>query len=172
LIFLLFYAPVFAAEGVITGPSEDPTSTTGKALSEDEPSRSRWFLRGGAYAHWNKNEESNGPPVLASLEYYRPNRWFYGIALFNNSFDQFSQFLFFGRQWSPFKGRPHVNPKLAFGVIQGYSGEHYDTLPIRWGGSWGLGMIPSIEYKKGKVGYEVSVLGVGGLLFSIGRDLN
>jgi hypothetical protein len=43
-------------------------------------------------------------------------------------------------------------------------------LPIRWGGSWGLGFVPAIGYQKDRVGYDVAVLKASALLFLVGYE--
>ena len=163
---------------VMTGqPSSADDSVAVDRLEDDVDvgpveTHGTWHFRGGLYAHWNGSDEFKGPHILVSIERYRSDNWIYGLALFNNSFDQFSQYYFTGRKWHPFQKRPNLDLKLTVGLVHGYEGEHYDTLPVRWGGSWGLGVVPSLGHKKDKTNYEVSVLGAGGLLFSIGRDLN
>ncbi len=129
-----------------------------------------WYIQGGAYIHPQDRDDYEGPPILGSIEYHKKNNWFGGLALFNNSFGQFSQYLYLGKQFYPWKSLPHTRIKLTAGVVQGYKDEHYDTLPIRWGDSWGLGFVPSIGYQKGRVGYDVAILGVAGLLFAVGYE--
>ena len=164
LVLCLLCLPLAAA-------ADDAAAAQERTPKRADTSRGIFYLRGGIYAHYQHDNEFDGPPVLVSGEYYR-NKYVLGISLFNNSFGQFSQFYFGGRQWNPFRKKPNLNVKLAVGVVSGYRGEHYDVLPVRWGDRYGLGVVPSVGWKKGRTGYEVSVLGVGGLLFSIGRDLN
>lgn len=139
------------------------------ADTTDEPGKEyRWYAQAGAYAHWENDDEFKGAPYFAGIEYRRDDRWFAGLSLFNNSFGQFSQYLYLGATFHPADAYPAVRIKVSAGVAQGYKGEHYDTLPVRWGGSWGLGIVPAIGYQKGRVGYDLAVLGVGGLLFLVG----
>lgn len=130
----------------------------------------RWYAQAGAYVHWNDSDEFRGLPWFGGIEYHRRDDWFAGLSLFNNSFGQFSQYLYLGKTFHPSDSRPEFRVKLSAGIVHGYRGEHYDTLPIRWGGSWGLGFVPAIGYQKGRVGYDVATLGIGGLLFLVGFD--
>ena len=109
--------------------------------------------------------------MFGGIEYHRPDNWLGGLSLFNNSFGQFTQYLYLGKQFHPWDSQPKVRIKLSAGVAHGYRDEHYDTLPIRWGGSWGLGFVPAIGYQKERVGYDVAILGVAGLLFLVGYEL-
>ena len=131
---------------------------------------SHWYVQAGAYVHWTDSDDHEGPPLFGGIEYHRTDNWFGGFSLFNNSFGQFSQYLYLGKKFHPWDVHPEVRIKLSAGVVHGYKDEHYDTLPIRWGGSWGLGFVPAIGYQKGRVGYDVALLGNAGLLFTIGYE--
>jgi hypothetical protein len=130
-----------------------------------------WYVQGGAYTHWVDSDDYVGPPVLGGVEHHRSGGWSGGLSLFNNSFGQFTQYLYVGKEFQPWGSSPELRLKLSAGIVHGYEGEYYDTLPIRWGGSWGLGFVPAIGYHKGRVGYDVAVLGVAGLLFMVGYTL-
>jgi hypothetical protein len=138
------------------------------AAAQEREEHDRWYAQVGAYAHWRDDDAFAGVPWFAGIEYHPDQRWFGGFSMFNNSFGQFSQYLYLGAQFHPLDSYPGIRIKLSAGVVQGYKDEHYDTLPIRWGGSWGLGFVPAIGYQKGRVGVDVAVLGVGGLLFLVG----
>ena len=101
-----------------------------------------WYVQAGAYVHYNNNDDYSGAPLFAGMEYQGADNWLAGLSLFNNSYDQFTQYLYLGKELHPWKSHPEVRIKLSAGVAQGYRGEHNDTLPIRWGGSWGLGFVP------------------------------
>lgn len=133
-------------------------------------SQSHWYVQGGAYLHPEHRNDYEGPPLFGGIEYHRKDSGFGGLSVFNNSFGQFSQYLYLGKKFHPWDSHPNVRIKLTAGVVQGYRGKHHDTLPIRWGDSWGLGVVPGIGYKKDRVGYDVALLGVAGLLFLVGYE--
>jgi hypothetical protein len=143
----------------------------GGQATEQRNKGSHWYLHGGAYVHLDNRDDYKGPPVFGGIEYHRPDNWLGGLSLFNNSFGQFTQYLYLGKKFHPWDSNRAVRIKLSAGVAHGYRDEHYDTLPIRWGGSWGLGFVPGIGYQKDRVGYDVAVLGVAGLLFLVGYEL-
>lgn len=138
---------------------------------DDQERDSFWYVQGGAYIHWLDSEDFVGPPILGSVEHHRSGGWSGGLSLFNNSFGQFTQYLYLGKEFRLSGSRPELRLKLSAGVVHGYKDEFYDTLPIRWGGSWGLGFVPAVGYHKGRVGYDVAVLGVAGVLFLVGYSL-
>ena len=128
----------------------------------------RWYLQGGAYIHYNDDEDYEGPPLFASIEYLPSEKWQYGFSMFQNSFGQFSQYAYVGRLFHPLEKHPEFHFKLTGGIVHGYAGEHHDTLPIRWGDSWGIGVIPTLGYRKGRVGYDIAFLKASAALFLVG----
>lgn len=127
-----------------------------------------WYVHGGPYLHYRDDEEYEGPPLFFGIEYYRDERWLAGASVFQNSYGQFSQYLYFGKTFRPLDRYPYLHIKLTGGVIHGYGGKHHDTLPVRWGDSWGLGVIPTIGYKKDRFGFDFAFLKASGLLFLMG----
>ncbi|MGB5179270.1 MAG: hypothetical protein WBP44_11135, partial [Gammaproteobacteria bacterium] len=51
----------------------------------------------GTYIHYDPDDDHAGNRLFFSLEAVKANDWFYGLALFNNSFNQFSQYLYGGK---------------------------------------------------------------------------
>ncbi|PWB72939.1 MAG: hypothetical protein C3F15_10515 [Holophagae bacterium] len=149
--------------------------SAGDALAQQvgaaQDSESHWYVQAGAYVHWLSSDDFVGPPVLGGVEHHRSDGWSGGLSLFNNSFGQFTQYLYAGKEFRPWDSRPELRVKISAGIVHGYQDEYYDTLPIRWGGSWGLGFVPAIGFQKGRAGYDVALLGVSGLLFLVGYRL-
>lgn len=127
-----------------------------------------WYLQGGGYVHYEDSDDYEGPPLVLGLEHHWPSDWLAGLTLFNNSFGQFSQYGYLGRQFHPLEALPGLRLKLTVGIVQGYRGEHFDALPIRWEERWGLGVVPSIGYQKGRVGVDVAFLKESAVLFLLG----
>ena len=57
------------------------------------------YFEAGTYIHYDPDEDHAGNRLFTSLEAVKANDWIYGLALFNNSFDQFSQYLYGGKSW-------------------------------------------------------------------------
>lgn len=124
----------------------------------------------GAYTHYGDSEDHEGPPLFGSLELVQPSGWFYGSALFNNSFGQFSQYLYVGKTFSLSKLYEPLHFKLSAGVIHGYKGEFEDKIPLN-----GLGIapaiIPAIGVKHGRIGVDLVLLASEALLITVGYDI-
>ena len=133
-----------------------------------EQSANPWYLHGGPYLHFDDNENYEGPPLFLGIEYYRSSRWLLGASVFQNSYGQFSQYAYVGRTFQPLSRYPHVHIKLTGGIIHGYRGKHHDTLPVRWGDSWGIGVVPTVGYKKDRLGFDFALLKASGLMFLLG----
>ena len=85
--------------------------------------------------------------------------------MFNNSFNQFSQYLYGGKLWN-FHGKwEGFNAKITAGLIHGYKGEFKDKIPNN-GEGIAPAIIPGIGYRKGRFGGNIYVLGISGLLFT------
>jgi hypothetical protein len=172
-LFLLCRASGVQASAEVEPRAVEEQSVEQHAGGAEAAERHRhWYAQAGLYAHWRNDDAFSGVPWFAGIEYHRPDLWFGGFSMFNNSFGQFSQYAYLGRAFHPLPAYPHFRIKLTVGVVQGYKDEHYDTLPIHWGGSWALGFVPGLGYQKGRVGYDVAVLGVGGLLFLVGYSFD
>ena len=125
------------------------------------------YLQLGGYIHFTDREDHDGLPVLLAVSRLKPKGYFYGLALFNNSFGQFSQFLYIGRvfqwQWLP----EDLRFKLALGVVHGYRDEFEDELPFTYKG-YSPGLIPSIIFMRNRIGFELSLLSNAGLAVTVG----
>lgn len=128
------------------------------------------YLQGGAYIHFNDSDAHTDAPWFASAEIQRSDQWLYGLALFNNSFDQFSQYLYGGYKFK-FKNRfENFHAKITVGIIHGYKDEYQDKIPFNNSG-FAPAIVPGLGWKKDKLGFDVILLGNSGLLFSVGYDV-
>jgi hypothetical protein len=131
-----------------------------------------WYLQGGAYIHYTNKDKYEGAPVFASIEYHQKPKLLWGFSMFENSFGDFTQYAYVGREFHPWENKPNLHIKLSAGVVQGYKDEHQDILPIRWGNSWGLGAVPSVGFMAENFGFDVAVLSTSGLLFLAGYQFD
>ncbi|WP_456415425.1 hypothetical protein [Thiolapillus sp.] len=128
------------------------------------------YIQAGTYIHFSSSEDHEGSNLLIGLEAVKRNNWLYGLALFDNSFGQFSQYAYLGKNWN-FSGKlENFHAKLTAGVIHGYKKPWDDKIPFNSKNGWAPGLIPSIGYKKGRFGVEIMLLGNSGLLFAMGTD--
>jgi hypothetical protein len=127
------------------------------------------YLEGGTYIHYDPDDDYKGPRLFVGLSAVKANDWIYGLALFNNSFDQFSQYVYAGKRWNFPGSAENFHAKITAGLIHGYKGEFKDKIPNN-GTGIAPAIIPGLGYKKGRFGGDIYVLGISGLLFTVGMD--
>jgi len=130
----------------------------------------RLYIQAGTYTHYTSSSEHSGPNVLISIEAVKSNDWLYGLALFDNSFGQFSQYAYLGKSWNYHGLFEGFYTKMTVGLIHGYRGEFKDKIPLNELGI-APAIIPSLGYKNGRYGADVIMLGLAGLLFTVGMEL-
>lgn len=138
------------------------------AYADATTSGSNYYLQAGTYTHYSSSDEHQGPNILVSLEAAKSNNCLYGLALFDNSFGQFSQYLYAGKKWQLHGPFEHFHTKLTAGLIHGYRGEYQDKIPLNDLGVAPV-LIPSIGYDYGQYGADIIMLGNSGLLFTVGK---
>jgi hypothetical protein len=152
------------------------------ALGAVAPVRAQWIAPGdqlrvsyGPKAiHFSPSEDHADWNHLVAFEWVT-NRWRWwgadrsmaGLALLDNSFGQFSQYLYAGQEWDlgRFAGGT-VSINVTAGLLHGYKGEHKDKIPFN-----GLGVapviIPAAGWRYGAFGAWITLLGANGLLFGV-----
>ncbi len=128
------------------------------------------YFEGGGYIHFSDSEDYKGTPYFFSAEVQRKDQWLYGLGLFNNSFDQFSQYLYGGYKFKFEDSLKNFHAKITVGIIHGYKDEFKDKIPLNNSG-FAPAIIPGIGWKKDKLGMDVILLGDAGLLFTVGYDI-
>jgi hypothetical protein len=128
-----------------------------------------WRLRTSVYTkHWDPDPEHNNSPGSLNLEFKEASGWLYGAAFFDNSFDQFSQYVYVGREWSMFS-RDWAYVKVTGGLIHGYKEPYEDKIPLN-----GLGIapaiVPTIGVKYKRVHSELQILGLAAITLTVGFD--
>jgi len=140
------------------GATETPATVKNKVYGEV-----------GGYIHYTSSDDYSGAPIFSSLKVQRSDNWQYGLALFNNSFGQFSQYLFGGYRWKLGGKLQNFHITGTAGILHGYKDEFEDKVPYNKNG-WSPGVSLGIGYKKGKLGADLTTIGTAGLLFTIGYD--
>ncbi len=128
------------------------------------------YLQGGTYFHYTDDDDHSGNDLLVSIEAVRSDNWFYGLALFDNSFDQFSQYLYVGKSWHYHGKWEGFHTKLSAGLIHGYKDEFANKIPLN---DLGIApaVVPAVGYKRDRFGIDLIFLGTAGIVFTIGMDL-
>jgi len=154
----------------------------GIALSAAAPTQAQWVAPGdqlrisyGPTAiHFSPSDDHAKWNHLVGVEWLTP-RWtlwgadrsMAGIALLDNSFAQFSQYLYVGQEWDV--GRlagGTVALSVTAGLLHGYKGEHKDKIPFNALGVAPV-IIPAAGWRYGAFGAWITLLGANGLLFGI-----
>lgn len=119
---------------------------------------------------WWKSGNHNKEPIILSYDHFYSDSNFFGLALFNNSFGQFSQYIYKGHQYE--SRFDNIYYELTYGILHGYKDEYQDRIPINTDDGFGIGVIPSIIYTKDKIHYfGISLMGNSGLIFSYSKKM-
>ncbi|MBF5004551.1 hypothetical protein [Diaphorobacter caeni] len=89
-----------------------------------------------------------------------------GLALFSNSFGQFSQYAYYGWMFRPFDSTQQFYVKLTGGVIHGYKYPYNKKIPLNNKSGWGVTVIPAVGWDfSSHWGAQLNLLGNSGLMF-------
>jgi hypothetical protein len=141
-----------------------------------EPWRTdRYYFQFAYYTihfHYDVNHQQS---YLFDAEYHFKEtwlggQWIAGMALFQNSFGQFSQYLFGGLLWRPIEEHQPFYVKLSAGPLHGYSGEYKDKIPMNSSGV-APAIIPSMGYCVKRYCAEFVLLGTNAALLTIGMSM-
>ncbi len=142
---------------------------------DDDPAQEQghgWKYRGfniqtSLYTkHWDPDPEHTDHQHLVGPEIEFENDYLVGLAFFQNSFDQSSQFLYIGRTWRLFR-TDWFYFKLVGGLLHGYKEPYEDKIPFN-----GLGVAPAIlpsfgvRYKR--VMAELQIAGTAAITVTAG----
>jgi hypothetical protein len=93
------------------------------------PGHWRLFVVPYTAFHWRPSDEHE--PVWAlGFERQRPDGWLAGGSHFSNSFGQPSAYLYVGKRWDGFFGRPELFAQVTGGLLYGYRGKYEDKVPL------------------------------------------
>ena len=139
------------------------------AMSGEAPAEegARWLLQTSIYTTHFNNRPHNNHQKLLNLEYQRSDQWVVGGAVFDTSFDQPAQYLYFGKLWRPFETEPLIHVKLTGGLIHGYKGEFRDKIPLNSRGV-APAIIPAVGLSGNHISGEVVLFGVAGAMVTLG----
>jgi len=100
---------------------------------------SGWNIQTSLYTkHWDSDPDHTNHQKLIGPELVFENNYLVGLAIFRNSFDQPSQFLYIGKTWRLFRTE-WLYFKLVGGLLHGYKKPFEDKIPFN-----GLGVAPAI----------------------------
>lgn len=117
---------------------------------------------------WEPDEQKHAYVWLLQAEKQFDERQLAGLALFNNSFGQFTQYLYYGWRFQPFDSAPGFYAKLTGGLIHGYREPYHKKIPFNHSSGWGVTAIPALGYQfTPQWSGQVNILGKAGLMFQV-----
>jgi hypothetical protein len=142
--------------------------------------RAQWLAEGdqlrityGPFAYHFSNSPEHVPYnhllgfelVTTRWTFWKADRSIAGFAAFDNSFGQFSQYVWFGQEWDwrRFAGGD-VFVNVTAGLLHGYKDEYQDKIPFNSAGIAPV-IIPTLGIRWGRFSLQATVLGTNGFLF-------
>ena len=102
---------------------------------------------------------------LVTAEKQLDERQVAGLALFSNSFGQFSQYAYYGWMFRPFDSTQQLYFKLTGGVIHGYKYPYNKKIPLNNKNGWGVTVIPAVGWDFNRNwGVQLNLLGNSALM--------
>ncbi|MCU1749735.1 sn-glycerol-3-phosphate transporter [Pseudomonas sp. 6D_7.1_Bac1] len=125
-----------------------------------------WYLQTSLYTkHYSPDPDHNNNQDLIGLERDEASGWLFGAATFRNSFSQRSYYAYAGKRYESANYPVYI--KLTGGLLQGYSGEYKDKIPLNHFGVAPV-IIPSLGAHYGPVAAELVLLGFNAAMITTG----
>lgn len=162
-------------------PAADPPKAEDRIVFDrswdaPEPWRTDRMYFQFAYYTWHFHyDEDHQQSYLADFEYrfdktWLGGQWIGGFSLFQNSFGQFSQYVYGALQWRPWQEHPQAYVKVSAGLLHGYAGEYKNKIPFNDYGT-APAIIPSVGYCWNRYCGEFVLLGLNAALFTVGATI-
>ena len=130
-----------------------------------------------AAVHYNASPEHVDFNHLVAIEWLTPrwtfwkaDRTLFGLALFDNSFGQFSQYLYAGLEWNLWQlGGGEFYADFTVGLMHGYKGIYQNKIPLN---DFGVApvAVPAIGWRRSGFGVNVMFLGTAGLMIGVNYE--
>lgn len=128
---------------------------------------SAWQFQTSAYTkHFDPDPDHNNNAHLIDVEAWTENNWLYGLAIFDNSFGQPSQYAYVGHHWRLFRS-DHVYVKVTGGLLHGYKEPYEHKIPLNDLGV-APAIVPSVGLRISRAVVEVQLLGTAALTITAG----
>lgn len=140
----------------------------GQALAEDDTQKDKgfWYAQTSVYTrHYSPDPEHNNHQDLIGIERNQASGWVFGGATFRNSFRQRSNYAYVGKRYD--SSDYPVYLKVTGGLLQGYSGDYKDKIPLNHFGVAPV-IIPSVGTHYGPLAAELVFLGANAAMVTTG----
>ena len=146
-------------------PAATPRSPAGRLATRPIPTISQTQKKEHDY---EPDNEKHSYVWLVNAEKQFDEHQLAGLALFSNSFGQFTQYAYYGWQFRPFDSAPQLFFKITGGVIHGYKYPYHKKIPLNNKNGWGFTAIPAVGWNFNQNwGAQVNVLGNSAMMFQL-----
>lgn len=165
-----------AATPAADAPRKEERIVFDRSWDAPEPWRTDRMYFQFAYYTWHFHyDPDHQQSYLADFEYrfdktWLGGQWIGGFSLFQNSFGQFSQYVYGALQWRPWEEHPAAYVKVSAGLLHGYAGEYKNKIPFNDLGT-APAIIPSVGYCWNRYCGEFVLLGLNAALFTVGATI-
>jgi hypothetical protein len=185
-------APPVMAQAAAAPESYGASATTSPSVATQSPAKppfelaspwdapepwrtDQWYFQFAYYTIHFHSDPDHQQSYLFDTEYHFKEtwlggQWVAGVALFQNSFGQFSEYIFGGLQWRPIPEHQPFYVKLTAGPLHGYSGQYKDKIPNNSSGV-APAIIPGIGYCVKRYCGEFVLLGANAALLTVGMTI-
>ncbi len=98
--------------------------------------------------------------ITPRYQLWNADRSHFGAAVFDNSYGQFSQTVYYGLEWD---WKPAWGGELfwavSFGLVHGYKEPHEDQLPLNNAFGVGVTIVPALGWERERLGFALSLSG-------------
>jgi hypothetical protein len=134
IIMAVLASPCLALEQVDQEQADGESPDQSSGWSVD-----RWYIYTSVYTkHFDPDPEHINNQKAIGVEVQMTNNWVFGLASFDNSFGQRSEYLYAGYKWALFHS-DYWYFKFTGGLLHGYKEPYEDKIPLN-----GLGVAPAI----------------------------
>ncbi len=117
--------------------------------------------------HFTSNKDYVDWNHIVAVEYVTPrhtlwgaDRSHFGLSLFDNSYGQFSQSIYYGLEWD---WQPALGGQLFFsvspGLVHGYKEPYENRVPLNKALGVGVTIVPAISWERERLGFALSLVG-------------
>lgn len=146
--------------------AEDIDSSTDSA-SEDDWKVEQWYFFTSVYTkHFDPDPDHVNNQKLLGGEAQMNNNWLFGLAMFDNSFGQNSQYLYAGYKWDLW-GSKMWYLKLTFGLLHGYKEPYEEKIPLNKLGV-APALLPTLGFQYKRFVTEVNLAGLAAVTVTAG----
>ena len=136
------------------------------ATDDAQQDKGFWYVQTSVYTkHYSPDPDHNNNQDLIGIERNQASGWVFGGATFRNSFRQRSNYAYAGKRYESTEYPVYL--KLTGGLLQGYSGQYKDKIPLNHFGIAPV-IIPSVGAHYGPLAAELVFLGANAAMVTTG----